>query len=117
MMARLVKCLLAGAAAAAVMTADVLTAGRKALAAQAAAGHESTTAVVVTGSILSALLLGAAFFVIVSATAWARPAWLIRRPRAAIRSTPDADQGLPGQAGELPADHHAGPGHEDGSWH
>jgi hypothetical protein len=80
MIARLVKCTLAGALVAAAVAVRALTAGHKALAAQAAAGHQSTAAVMAGGTVVTALLLAAVFFVTASAVAWARSA---RRARGA----------------------------------
>jgi hypothetical protein len=83
MISRFARCLAAGAAVAAAMAVDAVTAGYKTLAAQAAAGHQSTAAVVALGSITIAVLLGVAFFMIASAAAWSRSAWRARRARAA----------------------------------
>jgi hypothetical protein len=93
MISRFARCLAAGAAVAAAMAVDALTAGHKTLAAQAAVGHQSTAAVVALGSITISVLLGTAFFVTVSAAAWSRSAWRALRARAALdgaQAPPDA---------------------------
>jgi len=96
MIIRFARCLAAGAAVAAAMAVDAVTAGHKTLAAQAAAGHQSTAAVVALGSITIAVLLGAGFFVTVSAAAWSRSTWRARRARAAAGGA-QAGCGAPGQ--------------------
>jgi len=117
MIIRFARCLAAGAAVAAAMAVDAVTAGHKTLAAQAAAGHQSTAAVVALGSITIAVLLGAGFFVTVSAAAWSRSTWRARRARRARAAAGGAQAGCgaPGQdrvATSGPAG--AGPGDDAG---